>query len=86
VADGKVKADKLILWAGIFPPDLEHGFGRNTLSPIKMYAVYGNQDEFLQTDSIDKYINDFKKSGYSPSVIKFEGKHEIHTNTLLKLR
>lgn len=50
-----------------------------------MYMVYGDQDEFLQAGSIQNYLNSFKAAGLSPVIIEFEGKREIHAETLLEL-
>lgn len=86
VANGQVKVDKLILWAGVFPPDLNHGLSKQGASKIEVTVVVGKQDEFLKDKDLQMYINEFKQSGFSPNFIQFDGKHEIHQETLVRIK
>src|SRR4051812_49424570 len=45
-ANGKVKFQKLILWAGLFPPDMNFDAGKEILASKKTYMVSGNEDPF----------------------------------------
>jgi predicted esterase len=79
VADGRIKFDKLILWAGIFPPDLNTDFSftvENLLKGKLTYIVYGKDDQFLKEEHLME-IEKFKEVKPDLKVIMFEGKHEI---------
>lgn len=74
---------RLILWAGIFPPDMDFQQGSAVLKNKETYFVYGSDDP---------YINDIRKSemkkissklAIQPEIIRFNGKHEIDEKVLL---
>jgi predicted esterase len=70
----------LILWASVFPPDLE-----KPLLEInsKNYFVLGNQDEYYTEEQQLSEIAAYKEIGFN--IIYFEGKHDIHQETLSEL-
>ncbi|HXA01201.1 MAG TPA: hypothetical protein VNW99_04385 [Cytophagaceae bacterium] len=87
VAHGKVKFDKLILWAGIFPPDLNTDFSftvENLLKDKLTYIVYGKQDQFLKEEHLSE-IEKFKLIKPDLNVLIYEGKHEINKAILKKI-
>jgi predicted esterase len=87
VADGKVKFDKLILWAGIFPPDLNSDFSftiENLLKDKLTYIVYGRQDQFLKEEHLVE-IEKFKLIKPELKVLIYEGKHEINKEILERI-
>lgn len=85
VGQGQVKCDRLILWAGIFPPDMDIESSREKLGNRDVYLVYGTRDPFLN-DSRFAEMNMLKeKLGITVKEITFEGEHDIDQNTLLKL-
>ena len=43
----KVGFQRLILWCGIFPPDLDFESGKETLRDKEVWLVYGKSDPFL---------------------------------------
>ncbi|MBU3658632.1 MAG: alpha/beta hydrolase [Flavobacteriales bacterium] len=65
--------DHLILWASVFPPDLEKPkLEMNT----KNYFVLGNQDEYYSEAQQFSEIEAYKEIGFN--TIHFDGKHDIH--------
>jgi predicted esterase len=86
LASRQVKADNLILWAGQLPADMDIGLTRETLSQTTMYVIYGTKDEFLKDINPHEYIGTFTIAGFAPHIISFRGTHEIHQQTLIKLR
>jgi len=72
--------DHLILWASVFPPDLEKpAFEINH----KNYFVLGNQDEYYSEGQQFIEIAAYKEIGFN--TIHFDGKHDIHQMTLQKI-
>jgi predicted esterase len=87
VADGEVKFDKLILWAGIFPPDMNNDFqftADHLLKDKQTYIIYGNKDPFLKEEHF-KEIENFGKIKPDLKVIIFEGKHELKGEILKEI-
>ncbi|WMJ74547.1 hypothetical protein RCC89_15435 [Cytophagaceae bacterium ABcell3] len=78
--------NKLILWAGIFPPDIKTDFGSqiDKLKAVDTYVVYGTKDPMLQQEHLEKF-EAFKKVKKDLEVITFEGEHEINKAALLKI-
>jgi predicted esterase len=83
--DNTIAFHRLILWSGIFPPDMDFEKGHNALSHRDVCLVYGTKDPLLT----DARMNEMKmltsKLQINPEIIPFEGGHEIDPNTLEKL-
>jgi len=72
--------DHLILWASVFPPDIEKpALEINS----KNYFVLGNQDEYYSENQQLSEIYTYKEIGFN--TIYFEGKHDIQQATLSEL-
>ena len=73
--------DKLILWAGSFPDELEK---KATFinSKSKIIAVVGLQDPYFNKESFDKQLRKVSAIFKKPEVRTFEGKHEVQRNIL----
>ena len=82
---GLIPFQKLILWAGAFPPDMNFENGTRILAEKKVVGVFGNQDPFVTNERWEEMrrLNDRLK--IIPEIIRFEGGHEIHTPTLMQL-
>jgi predicted esterase len=80
-----VKFEKLILWAGLFPPDMDFREGHQILAAKKTYLVVGDQDPYLTDERMNEFDDLSRKLGIAPEKIVFNGKHEIHERTLLQL-
>lgn len=87
VAERKIDFDHLILWAGIFPPDLKSDFlsGIGTNNDSRITLVYGDKDELI-TEDLQSYIQDYKKNMKGLEVLSFDGGHEIKQEVLVKLK
>ncbi|MBL6447246.1 dienelactone hydrolase family protein [Fulvivirga sp. 29W222] len=77
-----ISFDKLILWAGIFPPDMDFEKASHQFSNKMIYYVYGTDDPFLTKERMDEMKELSKKLGVSPKVISFKGGHDIVTPPL----
>jgi len=72
--------DQLILWASIFPPDLEESSFSNSKNGT---FVIGKQDEFYDAVAQDKEINKYRSLGFE--IVVYDGKHDIDADTLKNL-
>lgn len=85
VANGVVKADSLILWAGKMAHDLDWTTAQPIFAGLDLYLLYGQQDKYLAYLDLNNYLKELKDRELRPTVIAFEGKHEIHLPTLKEL-
>jgi predicted esterase len=72
--------DQLILWASVFPPDLEESSFSNSKNGT---FVIGKQDEFYDAVAQDKEINKYRSLGFE--IVVYDGKHDIDADTLKNL-
>jgi predicted esterase len=83
--NGKINFDRLILWAGLFPPDIDFVKGSELLRDKKIIEVLGKQDQFITKDKIEEMLALNQKLKISPTIIEFEGKHEISDEILTRV-
>lgn len=73
--------DQLILWASVFPPDIDTSkelcFSKSKKSP---YFVLGEKDEFFHGDIKDKMIAAYVLKGFK--TVLFDGAHTIDLSIL----
>jgi predicted esterase len=84
--DGKVNFHRLILWAGLFPNDMDFDKGTSLFKDKEVIEVYGDQDPFLTDDRLGEMKDLNKKLNLEPTLVQFKGGHEIDQQTLLQLR
>lgn len=72
----------LVLWAGVFPPDLPMELSAETLINRKVSIVYGKEDPYVSDKVIEDQVQVFKQLNVEPSIIPFSGKHEISAEVL----
>lgn len=80
-----INFDKLILWAGSFPHDLDFSKSSQLLQDKKFYFVYGKQDELIKQEDFEKHLQHLKKYNIKPQIINFEGKHELNQDVVKKI-
>ena len=77
--------DRLILWAGIFPPDLPPLQSVERLKDKPVYWVYGTKDPFLSSGIMEEQEKLAEQLKVTPEVISFEGEHELYEKVILQL-
>lgn len=85
VLDAKINFNRLILWAGMFPDDMDFEKGNLILSSKKVQLVYGTNDPYLNDQRLIHMQSLTDKVTANAEVIRFEGVHEIDEPTLLAL-
>ncbi len=83
LAGSDIPVSRIILWAGVFPPDLNHDFEfsiRRFLTK-DITIVYGRQDPFLKEEHMVR-MEEMKLLKPDLRVITFEGVHDIDPITL----
>jgi predicted esterase len=77
--------DQLILWAGVFPPDVDFEKANEKLRDLKIYYVYGTEDPFITQERLNEMKDLTNKLNVYPDVITFEGNHDINKEVLTQL-
>lgn len=72
--------DQLILWAAVFPPDVDPGtFPKEN----PMHFVLGTEDEYYQGEEAQQLLRHYQSMGFK--VHTFAGKHDIDGEVLKRL-
>ena len=85
ISKGKSKVDRLILWGGGVPPDVDLELSKELFNSLQLTIIVGDKDEFISAEQIEKEDQRLKKNNIKYSLILFEGKHVIRKETLLKI-
>ena len=83
--NSNIEFSSLILWAGIFPNDIDFEKGKEFFKTKDVKIIFGNKDQFLTPERIDEIRSLLDKLNLPFNPIVFEGAHEIHEPTLLQL-
>lgn len=81
---GNFNAYKFILWAAVFPPDMAAELSQN-FKKSDNYFVFGTEDEYYSESKIEEHFTLLKERKSNFKMIKFNGNHNIHQETLLNL-
>jgi predicted esterase len=80
---GKIKCDRLLLWAGFFSNGIREVIEPEKLKNVETYYIYGDKDEFLVAyPEISEKFRATLIDEINPKVICFEGKHTVDEATL----
>lgn len=85
ILQGDINFNKLILWAGIFPPDMNFEEGHEILKDKSVFHVIGNNDPFVTDERIKEMTRLCGKLSINPHQVSFQGGHEIDAETLKKI-
>src|SRR6266702_2057585 len=87
VAMGKAKIDRLTLWGGEFPPDLDLTLDTvaNRLRAARMTLVYGRSDEYITPKVVSGIVERLRQHEIPYEEIPFDGGHELNEAALRRL-
>jgi len=81
----RVKFDKLILWGGSLPGDVDYKKARITFTSTELTIVMGKSDEFITEEIISGELNILDENKISYLIKKYDGKHDIQNDILKEL-
>ena len=86
-AMGKAKIDRLTLWGGEFPPDLDLTVDTfaSRLRGVQLALVYGRSDEYITPKIVQTITARLSQHGIPYNEIPFEGGHELNEAVLRSL-
>ena len=76
----------LVLWAGIFPPDLPPLTSTERLKGKRTYFVIGDHDPFATADRLKEQEKIAEELKLTPERITFEGEHELYEKVILQIQ
>ncbi len=76
---------RLILWAGVLPPDMNFDKAHDILKGKKVIEVFGKSDPYLTDDRLKEVTDLNNRLNIHPEIIEFDGGHEINEPALLGL-
>ena len=81
---GRAKVDRLTLWGGEFPPDLDLALEAvvDRLRAARLSLVYGRADEFITSKVIATTVKRLRAHGVPVREIPFDGAHELNEGIL----
>lgn len=81
-AMGHTSFDEMILWACVFPPDLEidRELSSGRQNDTHPYFAIGDQDEFYSDEQQNDLLQFYTDLGYK--TLHYKGRHDIHIETL----
>lgn len=83
---GHVKADHLVLWASVFPPDLQFEDNSNVFKKTQTWILCGDEDEFTNEDAMQKHLDFLREQNIPYRFIPFKGRHRIYPEVLRSLQ
>jgi len=86
-AMGKAQIDRLTLWGGEFPPDLDLNVDAivSRLRGVRLALVYGRSDEYFTPKVVQTITARLRQHGIPFSEIPFDGGHELNEAVLRTL-
>lgn len=79
-----IKADNFVLWACVFPPDLEAAYDDPVFKSSNNHFAIGSKDEYFE-GRLDEVIETYERKIPEIKTWLFEGPHNIDSETLRKL-
>lgn len=83
---GKTSIDNLILYAGVFPPDMDWSLNPGKLMNTKIYIACGDEDEYIPLSKLEELLKNYRATGISFEYLAFKGKHQIYPEVLQRIR
>lgn len=81
-AFGEVRTDRLTLWAGGVPPDLDLDAHRTLLQRLDLTLVLGTDDAYISDERLAEETDRLDAHGIPHRTIRFDGPHRIDANVL----
>ena len=84
---GRAKVDRLTLWGGEFPPDLDLALETvvDRLRAARLSLVYGRADQFMTPKVVRGIADRLRAHGIPYREIPFDGGHELNDGVLKEL-
>lgn len=82
---GRARVDRLVLWAGLLPPDVDPAVQRDRLDRLDMVLVAGDKDDYVTPARLAEQRSALDRAGVRHRAITFDGGHAIEPGALRSL-
>jgi predicted esterase len=82
---GRSRLDRVLLWGGELPPDLDLAAARERLRAVRLTLVYGRQDEFITEKVAATITARLREHDIPHQLWPFDGGHELDTEILRQI-
>ncbi|NBB73877.1 MAG: esterase [Bacteroidetes bacterium] len=82
---GAARVDRLTLWAGGVPPDLDLNAHQSLFEPLDLTLVIGTEDEYISNERVADEEARLDAHGIPHRTIRFDGGHRIDPDVLADL-
>lgn len=80
-----IRFERLVLWAGSFPPDVALPEFGERLKSAQIDLVIGAHDNIVPAEVYDQLHSNLEAAGAAVRLHRFEGEHDLHLPTLRKV-
>ena len=77
VSQSKHNINSLVLWASVFPPDLNFQASATRMSNMQVAVVVGDNDEFIKEEALQAHCTEMRAKGIPFKLIRYPGNHAI---------
>jgi predicted esterase len=84
-AQGRATIERLVLWGGLLPPDLDLTAARDRLARLSLVLVAGRRDRFLDERALSAQLAALERAGLAPRTIRHAGGHGLSARVLSEL-
>lgn len=84
-AQGRSRVERLVLWGGLLPPDLDLAAARDRLARLSLVLVAGRRDRFLDEETLSAHLSALERAGLAPRTIRHAGGHRLNAKVLAEL-
>jgi len=84
-AFGRHPVNRLILWGGELPPDLDLAAVAERFAKLEVVVVRGKQDEYITAKVVSGILKRIEERGIAHRLVEFDGGHEIDETVLRSL-
>lgn len=85
VASGRTQPERVILWGGVTPPDLDLPALRAALDAADLVLVAGDADEVMDAARLASDADRLRDAGIAQRSLRFPGGHRLDADTLATL-
>jgi len=83
---GKSRIDRMILWGGGIPPDIDLTASKELFNSTELSIVAGNADEFISNEQIKDELKKLDDNKLLYRFYSYTGGHEIRADVLRELK
>lgn len=84
-AYGATRPERVVLWGGDVPPDLEWDRVRHHLRGVAFTLVNGRADSYMPSDAVERSASRLREHGVSVETLWFDGGHQLDQDILRAL-